>query len=105
MRLYRKEPDKDCPTGLRRIDGRCAKIGKAKAARLTVMPPESHTLARDRYDIVGGRLYHRHGEALELIRDFTEMTFEPIRAPYDWREMSDDAATARDWHPLDGDPT
>ncbi|MEM9011941.1 MAG: hypothetical protein AAGE18_11990 [Pseudomonadota bacterium] len=33
----------------------------------------------------------------ELIRDFTEMRFETLRAPYDWR---DEAPDDLDWHPL-----
>lgn len=39
--------------------------------------------ALDRYDTQGGCLYRRRGMELELIRDFTEMEFERIRAPYD----------------------
>lgn len=105
VRLYRKQPDKSCPTGLHRIDGRCARIGKIKAARLDENPPVSHTLALDRYDTVGGCLYHRRDNALTLIRDFTDMAFEPIRAPYDWRTPDGKGATTQPnpWHPLDGE--
>ena len=49
----------------------------------------------DRYDTQGGKLYRRNGMELELIRDFTDMEFEPIRAPYDWRQEGSDP-----WHPL-----
>ncbi|MCU9848562.1 hypothetical protein OEZ60_11120 [Defluviimonas sp. WL0024] len=98
VRLYQRTPDKDCPTGLRTVDGRPAKIGKAKAERafLRELPPDP---ALSLYDTLGGRLHRRRGNDLELIRDFTEMTFEPIRAPYDWREPHAEG-TAEPWHPL-----
>ena len=101
VRLFRGTPDDDCPSGLRRVDGRCARIGKAKAARAFERPrPPDPEL--DRYDSMGGRLYRRHGQKLELIRDFSDMAFEPIRAPYDWRaaEVGEEPAP---WHPLDGE--
>lgn len=38
------------------------------------------------YATEGGRLFHLSDDgAATLIRDFTDMTFKPIRAPYDWR--------------------
>ena len=58
--------------------------------------------ALDRYDTQGGVLYRRRGLELEPIRDFTDMAFEPMRAPYDWRDANDPAEPAP-WHPLDGD--
>ena len=58
--------------------------------------------ALDRYDTMGGKLYRRLGQDLELIRDFTQMEFEPIRAPYDWRDETD-PDESRPWHPLDTD--
>ena len=56
----------------------------------------------DKYDTQGGKLYRRRGMELELIRDFTDMTFEPIRAPYDWRDKAETGETPA-WHPLDGE--
>ena len=35
VRLFQREPDDECPTGLRRVDGRCVKIGRAKAERVS----------------------------------------------------------------------
>ncbi len=101
VRLYRRAPDADCPTGLRQADGRCARIGKARAERafLRDLPPDP---ALDLYDTLGGRLHRRRGAELELIRDFTEMEFESVRAPYDWREAGEPGAP-RPWHPLDGE--
>jgi len=48
------------------------------------------------YLVEGGRLSRRDGT---LIRDFLDMTFEPIRAPYDDREEAE--AEEEPWHPLD----
>ncbi|MCV2874059.1 hypothetical protein OEZ71_17315 [Defluviimonas sp. WL0050] len=101
VRLYQRTADKDCPTGLRTVDGCPAKIGKAKAERafLRELPPDP---ALSLYDTLGGRLYRRRGAELELIRDFTDMAFEPIRAPYDWRETLAEGSVET-WHPLKGE--
>lgn len=99
VRLYRRKPDSACPSGLRGPDGKCARIGKDKAARAFDTSPPRHP-AFDLYDTMGGKLYRRDGLDLTLIRDFTDMTFEPIRAPYDWRENTTPAKTADPWHPL-----
>lgn len=100
VRLYRTQPDAACPTGLRHADGTCIRMGRAKSARAFQRPPPRDP-ALDLYDTQGGCLYRRRGMELELIRDFTDMAFEPIRAPYDWREPGAD--TASPWHPLDGE--
>ena len=103
-RVYRREPTDDCPSGLFGADGACARIGKAKAARADYrQAPESRHLALDRYDTMGGKLYRRKGAELELIRDFNDMSFEPIRAPYDWREETRPGDDPAPWHPLDGE--
>ena len=57
----------------------------------------------DRYDTLGGKLYRRRGQELELIRDFADMRFEEIIAPYDWRHDPDDPSAGQRWHPLGGD--
>lgn len=104
------EPSKGCTTGIRLLDGRRAPLDRETTRRLLGgAPPRDagEVLGRlrvartgylDQYDTMGGRLYRRHGQELELIRDFTDMAFEPVRAPYDWR----DEAAATPWHPLDG---
>ncbi len=63
--------------------------------------PEGDALSR--YDTKGGKLYRRRGQELTPIRDFTGMEFEPIRAPYDWRDPPDGESGG--WHPLDGEGT
>ena len=62
--------------------------------------PTGHLL--DQYDTLGGKLYRREGQELALIRDFTDMEFERIRAPYDWRDEHDQKDDYP-WHPLDGE--
>ncbi|MXQ09298.1 hypothetical protein GQ651_15745 [Alphaproteobacteria bacterium GH1-50] len=64
---------------------------------LEKFPPPSHTAALDRYDTQGGVLSRRVGGNLVPIRDFNDMSFEPIRAPYDTRD------DRQGWHPLDGE--
>ena len=53
------------------------------------------------YETDGAHLYRVNGPERTLIRDFAEMAFEPMRAPYDWRNTTDGVTTA--WHPLDQD--
>ncbi len=102
VRLFRSEPDKACPSGLRKADGTCVRMGKAKTA-LAVASEKPADPALARYDTQGGRLYRRHGQDLDLIRDFTDMQFEPIVAPYDTRRKANAPATKASWHPLDKD--
>ncbi|NNE80372.1 MAG: hypothetical protein HKN18_08885 [Silicimonas sp.] len=109
------EPEKGCTTGIRLMTGGRAPLDRAATKRLLAEPrpkdaweqfarlavPEGD--ARDRYDTLGGKLYHRRGQDLELIRDFTDMEFEPMRAPYDWRDEAN-LDDPHPWHPLDNDP-
>ena len=102
--LAQKKRTKINPTGLYRRDGKPAKVTQEQAARVLSPIAVSRDLALDRYDTLGGKLYRRNGDDLDLIRDFTDMEFERVRAPYDWREeKTDDAPTP--WHPLDSEPT
>jgi len=101
------EPSKGCSTGIRLMNGQPAPLERKLTKRLLSDPTpkdagevitrlsEPQTDALTRYDTQGGKLYRRKGMELELIRDFTDMTFEPVRAPYDWR-----ADGAEPWHPL-----
>ena len=98
-RAERGNPSKDCATGIRLMDGTRAPLApSAKKARLE--PSDSPDPDPGRaYHTKGGRLYRRDGQELILIRDFTDMAFEPIRAPYD--VAPDDSPSA--WHPLQRD--
>lgn len=108
-RVHIGDPDKGCTTGIRLMNGTRAPLDRAAMRRILAEPAPASVRelygrmcvpsgdALDRYDTQGGKLFRRHGMDLELIRDFTDMTFEPIRAPYDWREER------AGWHPLDGE--
>lgn len=108
------EPDKGCTTGIRLVNGQRAPLDRAATRRLLEepRPKEFHELfhrmavpgtdALDRFDTMGGRLYRRNGQDLELIRDFTDMEFEAIRAPYDTRPEAR-AGETEPWHPLKGE--
>lgn len=101
------DPGKGCTTGIRLMNGQRAPLGRALTKRLLSEPlprdagdvyrrlaePQSDALSR--YDTQGGKLYRRTGMELDLIRDFTDMSFEPIRAPYDWRPDGFEP-----WYPL-----
>lgn len=114
-RVLRGKPAKGCTTGLRLASGGAAPLDREATRRILAAPlptdpwaihdrlriPDGKEL--DRYDTQGGRLYRRRGMELELIRDFTDMEFAPIRAPYDWRDDPPAGGTSA-WHPLDGDP-
>ena len=105
------EAEKGCTTGIRLMNGKRAPLDRAATRRLLDEPRPSDMFelfqrmapppgdALDRYDTVGGRLYRRNGQELELIRDFTDMEFENIRAPYDWRAETPDGEP-EPWHPL-----
>lgn len=53
------------------------------------------------YETEGAKLFRVQGSDRQLIRDFSDMEFEPIRAPYDWRDRGESGH--RPWHPLDGE--
>lgn len=107
-RVYQRPRDEVCRTGLKLAGGKPAQLEKPVLEKLLAagvpVDPRNAGLdaeaqrALDRYDTQGGCLYRRNGGEMHLIRDFTDMTFEPVRAPYDWRDPGEDA---RDWHPLD----
>jgi hypothetical protein len=67
--------------------------------------PRAQSNPLDLYDTLGGRLYSRAvGGQLVLIRDFTKMEFQPMRAPYDdTPESGIQAVPPKGWHPLDGE--
>jgi hypothetical protein len=102
-RLQRKSPTADNPSGLWTIKGVPAKLTEREKARALSPISPSMNLVLDRYDTLGGKLFRRSGEELELIRDFTDMTFEPVRAPYDARDARGADDAPKPWHPLDGE--
>lgn len=79
-RLYRQTPTRENRTGLVTRDGRRACLPRDVRRRLI----EGDDWRKpDRYRAEGGRLYRSDGAGLVLIRDFTDMEFAEIVAPYD----------------------
>lgn len=112
VRVSHGDVTKDCKSGIRLPNGRPAQLDRETRVRLAAckMPAHVSVLARalapadsplDRYDTQGGCLYRREGGDMTMIRDFTDMEFEPIRAPYDWRSDTGDGDGPAPWHPLD----
>ncbi|QGX97234.1 hypothetical protein EI983_02660 [Roseovarius faecimaris] len=101
-RLSRVEPSAECPSGLRTPKGACVRLSKAKALRAHQTTPGQHP-DLSKYDTKGGKLWRRRGQELTLIRDFTDMAFEPITAPYDTRPRGSSEMAPMPWHPLDRD--
>jgi hypothetical protein len=115
-RVQMGEPGKGCTTGIRLMSGARAPIARSVTRELLQEPLPEHKWAlvylfrrvpeqmAETYMTKDGKLFRlEDGEAV-LIRDFTDMSFEAIRAPYDWRDgaMPDEGAP---WHPLDGHDT
>jgi hypothetical protein len=103
QRLLRLEKTTAYPTGLKTKRGKPAALETGELERLEAPIAASRTSGLDHYDTMGGKLYRRRGDEFELIRDFNEMTFERVRAPYDWREERSDTEESRPWHPLDNE--
>ncbi|WP_428544304.1 hypothetical protein [Profundibacter sp.] len=95
-RAFQIEPTRQVATGIVLADGSRAPL--SRELRLRILEGDDWHSPLDRYDTQGGALYRRKGMELSLIRDFTDMSFEPIRAPYDTQS---DKAELNQWHPLD----
>jgi len=95
-RVFQVEPTDQIATGIVLADGGRAPL--TQALREQILEGDKWHPPLDRYDTKGGVLYRRRGMELTPIRDFTDMSFEPIRAPYDDRS---DKEEIKPWHPLD----
>ncbi|WP_298837823.1 hypothetical protein [uncultured Roseobacter sp.] len=104
QRVVSGKVTKDCKTGLRLENGKAAPLPRDIRVALLDGKPPADPGYLDRYDTMNGCL-HRilPGGDLELIRDFREMEFEPMRAPYDDRPEGDGPDTDGSWHPLQKD--
>lgn len=103
-RVFKGEPTRKCPSGYYLANKNPTRLGKAKADSFeAVTMPEPHP-DLGRYEVRGSMLYHRSGFELELIRDFGDMQFEEIKAPYDWRKATG-SERPRAWHPLEDETT
>lgn len=102
--VIRGEVTKDCKTGLRLTNGQPAPLSPALRQDLLEgadkFPQSGH---HDRYETSDGCLFRvEPGAGSNLIRDFRDMEFEHIKAPYDapvWPSIGDRTG----WHPLDAD--
>lgn len=99
-RAFRGKPGKGCTSGLRLENGTPVPLDPDTRQIVLGRTKQASANPLDLYDTQGGRLYRRRGHDLTLIRDFTDMAFEPIRAPYDQRSSGKDGPP---WHPLDGE--
>ncbi|MEM9229599.1 MAG: hypothetical protein AAGB10_08340 [Pseudomonadota bacterium] len=95
-RVFRGTPDTHNTLGFHHRDGRRVNLRPRDRAFWEGAEEPERPFETD-----GGRLYRTAGASRVLVRDFTDMQFEPIRAPYDWREEPEDPPTA--WHPLDAE--
>ncbi|KMW56266.1 hypothetical protein AIOL_001218 [Candidatus Rhodobacter oscarellae] len=110
------KPDpKGCTTDIRLRSGLPAPLSR-QATKLLLEDPVPTSRSAMRYQLRhasahlgaayhcdGGKLYRSDGSGqAALIRDFTDMAFEPIRAPYDWRGETGATEGEPSWHPLDG---
>lgn len=111
VRVHRGAVTKECASGLRLPDGTpvplegdirrrilAAGVPAGTTALADALAPADRPM--DRYDTQGGCLFRREAGEMTLIRDFTDMTFERVRAPYDSRDVD---AREAEWHPLDRD--
>ncbi len=100
QRVFRTQPDAHNTLGFRHRDGRRVNLRPEDCAYWAgdARAPGSPLVST--FSTEGGRLYRRTTTGRDLIRDFTDMHFEPLRAPYDWRVPEEDT-TAQPWHPLD----
>ncbi|MBM7066063.1 hypothetical protein [Actibacterium sp. 188UL27-1] len=93
-RVIQGDPGKGCTSGLRYPNGEPMEMSLDLRAQILngVQPPQQIPP----YITKGGKLFRVTELEHILIRDLTDMTFEPIRAPY-----ADHAPTPDAWHPLD----
>jgi len=93
--VFEVAPSGDNTLGFAHADGRRVNLRPADLARVNGSVEMPDPLAD--YHTAAGCLYR--GET--LIRDMSDMTFQPMRAPYDHRAESQ--AADLPWHPLDRD--
>ena len=108
-RVFKSGETKNNAVGYTKYDGSRVPFSRLDREHLISDEPLPDYM-RD-YHCENGRLFRRHvnsggDEQLELIRDFTDMQFENIRAPYDDRPDKDDVRPDKErdllrWPPLD----
>ncbi len=102
-RVYKGAPGKGCTTGLRLANNTPAPLNPDIRNQLLGRTKPDRDTALDHYETRLGCLYRLTGTGEKLIRDFSDMAFEPIRAPYDTHPSDVQSVNASTWHPLDGE--
>lgn len=95
-RAFQVEPTDRNATGIVLADGSRAPL--TPELRKQILEGDNWRPPLDRYETRGGVLYRRRGMEITSIRDFTDMSFESIHAPYDIRNSEE---KLKPWHPLD----
>jgi hypothetical protein len=90
-RVFGTAPTPSNPAGLMDAKGKPLRLDSATTGWLAEGRPVP---AVGEYETEGACLYRRKNGTRHLIRDFGDMAFEPIIAPYEPSEA---------WHPLNGD--
>ena len=97
QQIVKGEKTKDCRTGLRLRNGQPAPLSRALRNQLLNGEAPQRNSALDQYEAHAGCLYRLRNGDRHLIRDFTEMEPQFIRAPYETRPEED---VDEQWHPL-----
>lgn len=103
-RVFECEPEGKNTLGYVHRDGRRVNLRAEDVARFE--SGEERAPVDAGYHVERGKLFRRlAGGDLSLIRDFADMTFEPLRAPYDDRPPTgaEPLGPSKPWHPLGGD--
>lgn len=74
-----------------------------RQTRQDILNGRNECVKSGRYQTEDGKLFRIVGEGRELIRDFSDMQFEAIVAPYDDRPVSGKKYIRQAWHPLNGE--
>ena len=80
--------------------GQPAKVGKARIKAAVAKRQNLPDVPTD-YLAKGSKLFRITDGTETLIRDFEDMSFEPIEAPYDQRPIDQSKPHPSNWHPLD----
>lgn len=80
VRVRQGERTPENVTGIVAMGGTRAPLPRETRRRL--LEGDDWTPPFDQYHAHAGQLFRRHGQEISLIRDFTDMAFEPIAAPY-----------------------
>lgn len=99
-RVFRTQPDTHNTLGFSHRNGRRVNLRPKDRAYWAGDDSAPGNPLASAFATEGGRLYRRTARGRDMIRDVTDMHFEPLRAPYDWR-VSEAEPAPKTWPPLD----